>query len=68
MEAHDVTPEVRAGIEEMDPNFLDDFDIYYPLGSMEEVNRVRRAGLDADYNEFCRGRELKAYYGSLFLE
>lgn len=63
IEAHDLTPEVKAGIEEMHPQFLDDFDICYPMGSMTEVERVRAAGLDADFNEFCKEREIKAHYG-----
>ena len=67
-EAHDVVPEIRSGIEKKDPKFLDDFDIAFPLVNMEEVNRVRDAGLDPDYNEFCRTRKIKAHYGAYFLE
>lgn len=63
IEAHDLTPEVRSGIEELHPSFLDDFEICYPLGSMTEVDRIRKAGLDSDYNEFCRNRTVKAHYG-----
>lgn len=63
IEAHDLIPEVRAGIEEMHPTFLDDFEICYPLDSMESVRRVREAGLDADYNEFCREKKVTAHYG-----
>ncbi|MBO5069710.1 MAG: sulfatase-like hydrolase/transferase [Roseburia sp.] len=66
IEAHDMAPDVKAGIEGMNPKFLEDFDIYYPLGNMEEVERVRRAGLDENYNEFCKGREIKAHYGVYF--
>ena len=68
LEAHDVVPEIRSGIEKKDPKFLDDFDIAFPLVNMEEVNRVRDAGLDPDYNEFCRTRKIKAHYGAYFLE
>ena len=68
LEAHDVVPEIREGIEKKDPKFLDDFDIAFPLVNMEEVNRVRDAGLDPDYNEFCRTRKIKAHYGAYFLE
>ena len=63
IEAHDLTPEVRQGIEEMYPAFLDTFEICYPLGSPKEVERVKAAGLDADYNEFCKERPIKAHYG-----
>jgi hypothetical protein len=68
LEAHDVVPEIRAGIEKKDPKFLDNFDIAFPLVNMEEVNRVRDAGLDPDYNEIFRGRKIKAHYGAYFLE
>jgi len=67
LEAHDVVPEVRAGLEKKHPKFLDDFDIAFPLNSWKEVERVAAAGLDPDYNEFCRGRQLKAHYGAYFL-
>lgn len=63
LEAHDVVPEIKAGIEKKDPKFLDEFEIAYPLGSWEAVKRVREAGLDENYNEFCRGRKLHADYG-----
>lgn len=63
IEAHDLVPDVQRGIEEMQLDFLDNFDVYYPLGSMEEVHRIKEAGLDADYNEFCKEREIKAHYG-----
>ena len=68
LEAHDVVPEIRSGIEKKDPKFLDDFDIAFPLNSLEEVKRIREAGLDADYNEFCRTRKIMAHYGTYFLE
>lgn len=63
IEAKDLAPEVREGIEEMYPQFLDNFTICYPLMTQEMVDRVREAGLDADYNEFCRTREITAHYG-----
>lgn len=67
IEAHDLVPEVKKGIETKKPAFLDDFDIAYPLSSMQAVERVRQAGLDADYNEFCKGRPIMAHYGVYFL-
>ncbi len=66
IEAHDLAPEVKAGIEKKDPAFLDHFDICYPLPNMASVEKVREAGLDGDYNEFCRDREIKAHYGVYF--
>lgn len=66
VEAHDLVPPVREGIEKKCPRFLDTFDIAYPLPSPEAVERVREAGLDADYQEFCRNRPIKAHYGLFF--
>lgn len=67
IECHDLVPGVKAGIEKKDPKFLDDFDIAYPLATMTEYNRLKEAGLDADYNEFCKTREIKAHYGVYFM-
>lgn len=53
LEAHDVVPKVKEGIEEKDPKFLDDFLVAYPIGSERDANRLKDAGLDADYNDFC---------------
>ena len=68
IEAHDLNPEVVSGIEEMQPNFLDDFTLCYPLSSPEEVRRVKAAGLDGDYNEFCKERHITAHYGVYWQE
>ena len=48
------------------PKYLDHFDIAYPFGSWTEVERLEKAGLDANCNEFCRSREIKAHYGVYF--
>lgn len=66
IETHDLTPETKAGIEEKHPKFLDTFDIAYPVGSWRDIDRVEKAGLDPNYNEFCRDREIKAHYGVYF--
>lgn len=68
IEAHDLVPEIREGLEKKHPRFLDSFDIAYPVASMRDIERIRTAGLDADYQEFCRDREIKAHYGVYFLE
>ena len=66
IEAHDMTPSVKAGIEKKDPNFLEHFDIAYPLSSWNAIERLEKAGLDATINEFCRDRKLFAHYGAYF--
>ncbi len=67
IEAHDLAPEVREGIEKKKPGFLDDeFEICYPLASMKQVENVREAGLDGHYQDFCLGRPIKADYGVFF--
>ena len=66
LEAHDVVPETKAGLEQKHPKFFDEFDIAFPLSSWDEVDRVRDAGLDATYNEFCKEKPIKAHYGVYF--
>lgn len=68
LEAHDVVPEIKAGLEKKDPKFLDDFEISFPLASWIEVNRIKEAGLDENYNEFCRDRNIKSHYGMYFFK
>jgi hypothetical protein len=54
LEAHDLVPEIREGLEKKHPKFMDNFDIAYPIASMRDIERIREAGLDADYQEFCK--------------
>ena len=61
-----MVPDVTSGIEQKHPKFLDNFEIAFSLSSWEQVDRVARAGLDANYNEFCRDREIKVHYGVYF--
>lgn len=63
IEAHDMIPPLRAGLERKAPKFLDDFVIAYPIASEAERRRLREAGLSDDYNEFCRERKVFAHYG-----
>ena len=67
IECHDMNPVVRRGIEKKNPKFLDHFDIAYPLATKGQLKTLRAAGLDADMNEFCKGRPIKAHYGVYFL-
>lgn len=66
IEAHDMMPPVKAGLEKKDPYFLDHFDIAYPLSTWDEVIRLENAGLDGNINEFCKNREIMAHYGVYF--
>ena len=66
MEAHDLVPSAQEGIKKKHPNFLDDFDVAYPIESMTAIERLKQAGLPYDYNEFCRTIEIKAHYGVYF--
>ena len=68
IEAHDLSPEITAGIEKKHPKYLDNFDIAYPIASMEEIRRLEAAGLDTQYNEFCKTRKIKAHYGAYFMK
>ncbi len=59
LEAHDVVPSVKAGIEKKDPKFLDTFEVAYPLDTPEELLRIKEAGLDETYNDFCKSKDKK---------
>jgi len=64
IEAHDLVPDIQEGIREKLPEFLDHFDICYPLASEKEAKRVREAGLPWDYDEFCRDHPIRYQYGN----
>lgn len=66
IEAHDLANDIQAGIRKKDPKFLDNFDIAYPIGSMGQIERLKQAGLEWDFNEFCKEREIMAHYGLYF--
>lgn len=66
IEAHDLANDIQAGIREKDPRFLDNFDIAYPIGSMAQIERLKQAGLEWDFNEFCKERQIMAHYGVYF--
>ncbi len=66
IEVHDLTKEVRSGIEKKSPKFLDSFDIAYPISSWRDIERLEKLGLDSTYNEFCKEQEIKAHYGVYF--
>lgn len=66
IEAHDMVQKVQEGIAKKHPNYLDEFDIAFPIANMTHIERIKAAGLDADFNEFCRDREIKAHYGVYF--
>ena len=66
IEAHDLTNDIQAGIIKKDPKFLDNFDIAYPIGSMAQIERLKQAGLEWDFNEFCKTRPIMAHYGLYF--
>ena len=63
IEAHDLVPQVREGIEHKHTAFLDDFTIAYPLMNQKEADRIYEAGLPDDYDEFCRDHHISAQYG-----
>ena len=66
IEAHDMVPSVQEGLKKKDPKFLEPFEICYPLATMTQIERLKAAGLDCDYNEFCKEKEIKAHYGVYF--
>lgn len=53
LEAHDLNPKKRAGIEKKHPKFIENFDIMYPVESDILKERLKANGLSYDYNDFC---------------
>lgn len=62
VEAHDLGPRKQAGLLAKSPEALRDWPVAFPL-SAGERKRLQAAGLDADYNEFCRNLPLLRAYG-----
>lgn len=44
-------------------NFMNQIPLAFPLQTQAHRLRLRTAGLDADYNEFCKGRDIQRHYG-----
>ena len=63
VEAQDLVPAKQEGMSVKNKAYLDDFPIVFPLPNMDKYNRIKAAGLNPDYNEFCKGRKVLAYYG-----
>lgn len=63
IEAHDLVPSKKAGIESKYTAFLDTFKVVFPLPTKEKYRRLQEAGLDADYNAFCQECDIMASYG-----
>lgn len=68
IEAQDLVPSKQKGLTEKSPEFLDDFPIVFPLPTMDKYKKIKAAGLDPDYNTFCKDREIMAYYGKYWEE
>ena len=49
---------MQAGLRNKLPNFMNQIPLAFPLQTQAHRLRLRTAGLDADYNEFVKGRGL----------
>lgn len=61
IEAHDFVPEQQEGVRKKFPEYERDFKIAFPL-TKKDIERLKKARLSTDYNEFCKGKEVLAYY------
>lgn len=68
IEAQDLVPAVQQGLQDKLPNFKDSIPLVFPLRNEASRNYLKEAGLDPDYNEFCKSRELMRHYGAYWLE
>ncbi|MBT3378633.1 MAG: sulfatase-like hydrolase/transferase [Lentisphaerae bacterium] len=67
VEAHDFVPTKQEGARHKAPHYQDDFDVVFPLNA-REVDRLREAGLDTDFNEFCRRKDVLHSYSPPYWE
>ncbi|SHH57486.1 sulfatase family protein [Clostridium grantii] len=68
IEAHDLVPSKKKGIENKYPNFLDDFPIAFPVNASEKMDKLAAKGLDTKFNEFCKGRSILVHYSANWKE
>ena len=62
LEAHDFVPDKQTGVARKHPEYAYDLPVAFPL-SARERERLAAAGLDTEFNAFCRGKPLQACYG-----
>jgi arylsulfatase A-like enzyme len=67
VEAHDFGPRKQQGLLAKSPNGLYAWPVAFPLSAAERT-KLRVAGLDADYNEFCRPLPILRAYGKPYWE
>ncbi len=68
IEAQDLTPKVQQGLKEKLPTYQDEIDIVFPIPSEGIRNQLRKDGLDADYNEFCKEKNVINSYGMYWVK
>lgn len=63
IEAQDLTPKVQKGLSEKLPGYEDKLTLVFPIANEMQRRNLRRDGLDDQYNEFCKTRDVINYYG-----
>ncbi len=61
VEAHDFVPAQQAGVAGKHPEYQQEFPVAFPL-DRREVQRLAQAGLDTEFNAFCRGKDVLRRY------
>lgn len=61
VEAHDLGPQKQAGMLAKFPEALRDWPVAFPISSPER-NQLGAAGLDTNFNEFCRSLPILRHY------
>ena len=56
VETHDLYSEMKESIEKKDPYFMDTYEVMYPVLDEISLERLKNAGLDNTFNEFCRDK------------
>ncbi len=61
VEAHDFVPSEQSGLKKKFPDYQQYFPVAFPLSANDRI-KLKAAGLNTDYNEFCREKDIIRYY------
>ncbi len=62
IEAQDLVPSVQSGLAKILPSYQDSIQLVFPIAHETSRESLRKRGLDADYNEFCKEKNVTRCY------
>lgn len=67
IESQDLVPSVQNGLIKKQPNFKDQIPLVFPLRTQKCRKNLKNSGLNPDYNEFCKYRNVLRHYGTYWI-